>query len=77
MSKDANFNLYLKEMEHYDKDNRFMGASDLCNLILSDDNVDANLEQKAIAAYLKQLNDTSTEVKGKAVQCLSKIAGKL
>lgn len=27
---------YLEEMEHYDKDNRYMGASDLCNLICSD-----------------------------------------
>jgi len=54
-----------------------MGASDLCNLMLSDDNIDQNLESKAISAYLKQLNDKSTEVQGKAVQCLSKIAGKL
>lgn len=62
MSKDSTYNSYLKEMEHYDKDNRFMGASDLCNLILTDDNIDANIEIKAIAAYLKQLNDSSTEV---------------
>jgi len=53
MSKESKYQAYLKEMEHYDSDNRFMGASDLCNLILSDDNIDVNLELKAINAYLK------------------------
>ena len=62
MSKESKYSTYLEEMKHYDKDNWFMGASDLCNLILSDDNIDANLELKAITAYLLQLNDKSTEV---------------
>lgn len=69
---------YLEEMEHYDKDNRYMGASDLCNLICSDGaNFDAEKERKCIAAFIKQLDDNSTEVQGKAVQCLAKIASKI
>jgi len=67
----------MDEMKHFDKDNRYMGASDLCHHILSDDNIDQNMERVFIDAYLLQLNDKQTEVQGKAVQCLSKIAGKL
>jgi len=60
---------YLEEMEHYDKDNRYMGASDLCNLICSDNvTFDNEKERKCIAAFIKQLDDNSTEVQGKAVQ---------
>lgn len=64
-------------MKHFDKDNRYMGASDLCTLILTDDSIDQNNEKNFIDAYLAQLNDKQTEVQGKAVQCLSKIAPKL
>jgi cullin-associated NEDD8-dissociated protein 1 len=71
-------NHYLEEMEHYDKDNRYMGASDLCNLICSEGNsLDQDRERKCIQAFIKQLDDKSTEVQGKAVQCLAKIASKI
>ena len=62
MSKPAKYNEYLSEMVHFDKDNRYMGASDLCELVLSDDNIDQNIEKQFIDAYLKQLNDKQTEV---------------
>ena len=69
---------YLEEMEHYDKDNRYMGASDLCNLICSDGaSFDIEKEKKWIAAFIKQLDDKSAEVQGKAVQWLAKIASKI
>jgi hypothetical protein len=46
-----------------------MGASDLCNLICSDNvTFDNEKERKCIAAFIKQLDDNSTEVQGKAVQ---------
>ena len=47
------------------------------NLLLEDDNIDQTLEKRVIDAYLLQLDDKQTEVQGKAVQCLSKIASKL
>lgn len=69
---------YLEEMEHYDKDNRYMGASDLCNLICSESSTfDVEKERKCISAFIKQLDDKSAEVQGKAVQCLAKIASKI
>ena len=69
---------YLEEMEHYDKDNRYMGANDLWNLICSEGSTfDTEKEKKWIAAFIKQLDDNSTEVQGKAVQCLAKIASKI
>lgn len=74
----SKMNHYLEEMEHYDKDNRYMGASDLCNLITSEGNsLDVERERKCIAAFIKQLDDSSTEVQGKAVQCLAKVASKI
>jgi hypothetical protein len=54
-----------------------MGASDLCEFIFKDDNIDQTVEKTFIDAYLLLLNDKQTEVQGKAVQCLSKIAPKL
>ncbi|CAI2372344.1 unnamed protein product [Moneuplotes crassus] len=74
----SKINHYLEEMEHYDKDNRYMGASDLCNLITSEAGIlDAERERKCIDAFIRQLDDNSTEVQGKAVQCLAKIASKI
>ena len=74
----AKINHYLEEMQHYDKDNRFMGASDLSILINDESgNLDAERERKCIDAFIKLLDDSSTEVQGKAVQCLSKIASKI
>ena len=74
----SKMNHYLEEMEHYDKDNRYMGASDLSNLICADGSqLDADRERKCIDAFIKQLDDKSTEVQGKAVQCLAKIASKI
>lgn len=37
MNKQQRYAHYLEEMEHFDKDNRYMGASDLCGLILEDE----------------------------------------
>jgi predicted kinase len=53
----------LIEMVHYDKDNRWMAAQDICTLVLEQE---ANSLQKSegsiIDAYLVQLEDKHTEV---------------
>ena len=66
----------LKAMTHYDKDNRFMAASDLVNHITSG-KVDPSAQSKITSALLEQFSDPSVEVQGHAVKCIARIVATL
>jgi cullin-associated NEDD8-dissociated protein 1 len=64
-------------MENWDKDKRFMAASDLMQEItMSNSSLDLHLQKKVCQAFLKQLEDQSIDVQGNAVKCLAKIVCK-
>jgi len=66
----------LTEMENWDKDKRFMAASDLCAELTSQGGlggVDAHVQKRVCHAFLKQIEDASIDVQGNAVKCLGKI----
>mmetsp|Transcript_74560 Transcript_74560/g.230433 ORF Transcript_74560/g.230433 Transcript_74560/m.230433 type:complete len:1277 (+) Transcript_74560:76-3906(+) len=67
----------LEEMENWDKDKRFMAASDLMQEVtLSNQVLDLHLQKRVCQAFLKQLEDQSIDVQGNAVKCLAKIVCK-
>mmetsp|Transcript_51394 Transcript_51394/g.135553 ORF Transcript_51394/g.135553 Transcript_51394/m.135553 type:complete len:1241 (+) Transcript_51394:52-3774(+) len=67
----------LEDMDNWDKDKRFMAASDLTQHInTSNRALDTNQQQRICTAFLKQLEDQSVDVQGNAVKCLAKIMGK-
>jgi cullin-associated NEDD8-dissociated protein 1 len=67
----------LEEMENWDKDKRFMAASDLMQEItMSNQSLDLHLQKKVCQSFLKQLEDQSIDVQGNAVKCLAKIVCK-
>jgi len=67
----------LEEMENWDKDKRFMAASDLTQEITqSNQALDLHLQKRVCQAFLKQLEDQSIEVQGNTVKCLAKIVCK-
>lgn len=74
---EGRINLLLKDMEHGDQDNREMAASDMCTEIMKGAKLDPNLEKSIMQAYVKQLTDSSVNVRGNAVKCISKIGGKI
>ena len=72
----SSYNTLLEEMSHWDKDKRFMAASDLCNEISNrNTTLELPLQKRTCQAFLKQLEDQSIEVQGNAVKCLAKIVG--
>jgi len=67
----------LEEMGNWDKDKRFMAASDLMQEITgSNQSLDLHLQKNVCQAFLKQLEDQSIDVQGNAVKCLAKIVCK-
>lgn len=73
----ANVSSLLEEMENWDKDKRFMAASDLMHEVtLSNQVLDIHLQKRVCSAFLKQLEDQSIDVQGNAVKCLAKIVCK-
>ncbi|CAK0800197.1 unnamed protein product, partial [Prorocentrum cordatum] len=73
----ANVSNLLEEMENWDKDKRFMAASDLMHEVtLSSQVLDIHLQKRVCSAFLKQLEDQSIDVQGNAVKCLAKIVCK-
>lgn len=67
----------LQNMENWDKDKRFMAASDLTNEITQTTQaLDLQLQKSVCQAFLKQLEDQSIDVQGNAVKCLAKIVCK-
>jgi hypothetical protein len=70
----------LEECKHYDKDNRYMGASDLCNEILKQANgvqLEEGMEKKICQAFMAHLSDKSVDVQSNAVRCIQKIAPRI
>mmetsp|Transcript_22006 Transcript_22006/g.62883 ORF Transcript_22006/g.62883 Transcript_22006/m.62883 type:complete len:1274 (-) Transcript_22006:103-3924(-) len=67
----------LEEMENWDKDKRFMAASDLMQEVtMSNQVLDLHIQKRVCQAFLKQLEDQSIDVQGNAVKCLAKIVCK-
>eukprot|EP00928_Gymnodinium_smaydae_P021607 TRINITY_DN18454_c0_g1_i2.p1 TRINITY_DN18454_c0_g1~~TRINITY_DN18454_c0_g1_i2.p1 ORF type:complete len:1278 (+),score=348.29 TRINITY_DN18454_c0_g1_i2:74-3907(+) len=66
----------LEEMGNWDKDKRFMAASDLAREVMSGQTLDAGSQKRICQAFLKQLEDQSVDVQGNAVKCLAKIVGR-
>jgi cullin-associated NEDD8-dissociated protein 1 len=75
----------LKKTEHYDKDERYMATSDLCELLkrqaennsntttnapTSTPTMDATQERQICTAVLRLLHDKSNDVQAVAVKCL-------
>jgi cullin-associated NEDD8-dissociated protein 1 len=64
----------VDEMENWDKDKRFMAASDLAQQVQeAGSSLDVHWQKRVCAAYLKQIEDSSIDVQGNAVKCLGKI----
>jgi len=67
----------IEEMENWDKDKRFMAASDLMQEITNASQaLDLHIQKRVCQAFLKQLEDQSIDVQGNAVKCLAKIVSK-
>jgi len=67
----------IDEMENWDKDKRFMAASDLMQEItIYNQALDLHVQKRVCQAFLKQLEDQSIDVQGNAVKCLAKIVSK-
>jgi len=76
--KAAAFVKMLENCKHYDPDNRYTGALDLCNeIIKSPDQLDEAMEKKICAAFISHLEDKSLEVKSNAVKCIQRTASKI
>lgn len=73
----ASVSQLLEDMENWDKDKRFMAASDLTQEVtMSNQVLDVHLQKRVCQAFVKQLEDQSIDVQGNAVKCLAKIVCK-
>lgn len=70
----------LEECKHYDKDNRYMAASDLCSEMLKQatgSQFEEGMEKKICQAFMQHLSDKSVDVQSNAVKCIQKIASRI
>lgn len=68
----------LEECKHYDKDNRYMAASDLVAEMMKEGaKIDAALEKRICSAFLTLLDDTALDVQGNAVKSIAKITSRI
>jgi cullin-associated NEDD8-dissociated protein 1 len=67
----------LEKTKDYDKDERYMATSDLCNELQKDIKLDANMERRICTSVLKQLDDSSNDVQSIAVKCLGILLAKV
>ena len=70
----------LEECKHYDKDNRYMAASDLCTEVLKQATgaqLEEGMEKKICQAFMAHLSDKSVDVQSNAVKCIQKIAPRI
>lgn len=83
MSSRDNINALLKKTEHYDKDERYMATSDLCEVLKRtsessssaggshrSSSMDATTERRICTAVLRLLHDKSNDVQAIAVKTL-------
>ncbi|KAJ0397931.1 hypothetical protein P43SY_006053 [Pythium insidiosum] len=61
----------------FDKDERYMATSDLCNELNNNVELGSYLEAKVCSAVLKQLDDKSNDVQSIAVKCLGILVTKV
>ena len=54
-----------------------MAATDLCTEIEKGAELDSGMEKSICQAYIKQLSDSSLNVQGNSVKCISKIGSKI
>lgn len=55
-----------------------MAAADLCEIMLREDlKIDLTLEKQVCQVFVNQLDDTSSEVSGNAVKCLSQVMNRI
>ncbi len=55
----------FQQAESYDADHRFMAANDLCTDLLQPNNkLDPQTIEKIIQVFIKQLDDTTADIKG-------------
>jgi len=73
-SQDVSVTALLKKTEHYDKDERYMATSDLCEVLKrhadSSTNLDISQEREICTAVLRLLHDKSNDVQAVAVKTL-------
>ena len=67
----STLNSLLEKTSDWDKDERYMATSDLCNLLSKDVRLEEHMEAKVCQAILKQLDDQSNDVQSVAVKCLA------
>ncbi|OQR95878.1 Cullin-associated NEDD8-dissociated protein, partial [Thraustotheca clavata] len=78
-----NFQTITIEQDHhepttdFDKDERYMATSDICNELQNNPELGPDLERKICAAVLKQLDDKSNDVQSIAVKCLGILVTKV
>ncbi|GMH86499.1 hypothetical protein TL16_g10567, partial [Triparma laevis f. inornata] len=65
----------IEKAGDFDKDERYMAVSDVCNLLSSSEvstsALDSSLERRVCTAILQRLDDTSNDVQSVAVKCLA------
>ena len=76
MSSSSNQNVaaLLKKTSHYDKDERYMATSDLCEVLkkqATEQTLDSSTERQICTAVLRLLHDKSNDVQAVAVKTLS------
>lgn len=74
-SNSASINALLKKTEHYDKDERYMATSDLCEVLKRHSSgegmsMDSTTERRICTAVLRLLHDKSNDVQAIAVKTL-------
>ncbi len=77
MVTQSRINKLLELTGHYDKDERYMAANDLCNEFSRDLKLDENMERRICTAILKLLDDPSNDVQSVAVKCLGVLLKKV
>lgn len=73
----ARLNELLELTSHYDKDERYMATTDLCNEFSKGIRIDDGMEARICAAIVKQLDDKSNDVQSVAVKCLGVLIKKV
>mmetsp|Transcript_25555 Transcript_25555/g.22578 ORF Transcript_25555/g.22578 Transcript_25555/m.22578 type:complete len:527 (+) Transcript_25555:25-1605(+) len=68
----------IKQSESYDQDHRFMAANDLCTELLKpNNNLDNKSVERIIQVFIRQLDDSTADIKGNAIKCLAKVVSKI
>jgi len=73
----AKITAYIKQMDHYDNQERYMGLSDLTRELEKDDPIPPELERKICTAVLTRLDDDSNDVQSISVKTLGALLKKV